>query len=281
MEEGARIEQAINYVRDNFAEKITLEQVAAMANYSPFHFHRLFKQATSETLNQYIKRVRLEHAAHLITLYPYKSMAEVATESGFNSIAAFSREYKKEFNISPSQAHAPNVKNVLGIIEQQTSLESPFIENVEVKFMPTLYIHCKLFSAFDSSLNQYFSELTIDEALTTTGSSCIRAGIFVDNIIHTPIDKCRYYAGVVVDKNLVKKNTKSIYMMEEGKYAVISITGSWQEVIATIIKFKLQWIDKSKYDIRTTVGFEIIEWMPGVAYEQLNKRLYIPIKARA
>jgi AraC family transcriptional regulator len=57
-----RINRAINFVLNNMDRPIRLEQVARVACFSPFHFHRIFRSLIGESLNEFVKRVRLERA---------------------------------------------------------------------------------------------------------------------------------------------------------------------------------------------------------------------------
>ena len=58
-----RIFEAIKYIEENLDTKLTLTNVSQKAYFSPFHFHRLFKATTHETLNNFINRKRIEKAA--------------------------------------------------------------------------------------------------------------------------------------------------------------------------------------------------------------------------
>lgn len=55
-----RINQVIDYVRSHLDEELSLQTLASLATFSPFHFHRIFKALTGETVNDFVRRVRLE-----------------------------------------------------------------------------------------------------------------------------------------------------------------------------------------------------------------------------
>ncbi|MCP4640771.1 MAG: AraC family transcriptional regulator, partial [bacterium] len=65
-------------------------------------FHRIFKAMVGETLNQFIRRVRLEKAANLLLTNPRDSITEIALSCGFSSSAAFARDFKGAFGMSAS-----------------------------------------------------------------------------------------------------------------------------------------------------------------------------------
>ncbi|NJM80215.1 MAG: helix-turn-helix transcriptional regulator [Flavobacterium sp.] len=61
-----RINTVFEYIDTNLDSELTLETISKIAFYSPFHFHRVFKLITNETLNNYITRRRIEKAASLL-----------------------------------------------------------------------------------------------------------------------------------------------------------------------------------------------------------------------
>jgi len=61
-----RINTIFTYINNNLESDLSLETIAKIANYSPYHFHRIFKTITKEPLNSYINRKRLEKAAGLL-----------------------------------------------------------------------------------------------------------------------------------------------------------------------------------------------------------------------
>ena len=62
-----RINRVVDYIEANLDEDHSLEKLAGVACFSPFHFHRIFRALTGETINNYVKRIRLttgrEHGA--------------------------------------------------------------------------------------------------------------------------------------------------------------------------------------------------------------------------
>ena len=90
------------YLRNHLNEPLNLEQTARLAHCSPFHFHRVFKAMTGETLKAFSVRIRMEHAATLIknTDYP---VAEISQRVGFDFPESFSRTFQRHFGESPSQ----------------------------------------------------------------------------------------------------------------------------------------------------------------------------------
>jgi AraC family transcriptional regulator len=98
----ARINRVIDYIEQNLDKDLLLEELARIANFSPFHFHRIFSGMMHETLNVFIQRIRIEKAAAKLVLNPRESITEIAFECGFSSSSAFARAFRDNFQMSAS-----------------------------------------------------------------------------------------------------------------------------------------------------------------------------------
>jgi AraC family transcriptional regulator len=98
-----RINQVFLYIETHLDEDLSLNLISERACFSPFHFHRIFKTIVGETLNEYVNRKRLEHAANRLMHHEEVSIAQITVDYGFSSNATFSRAFKKKFNVSPTE----------------------------------------------------------------------------------------------------------------------------------------------------------------------------------
>jgi AraC-like DNA-binding protein len=96
------IAKAKAYIREHFAEKLSLNHVAKVANVSRFHFCKLFKTATGLRFTDYVSRVRTEKAMNLL-LNPNLRIGEIAFEVGFQSITHFNRKFRDNFGQTPTR----------------------------------------------------------------------------------------------------------------------------------------------------------------------------------
>lgn len=95
-----RINRALDHVTRNLGQPLNLDDVAKVAAFSPFHFHRIFRAMLGETLHEFVKRTRLERALYLMS-HTQRPLTEIALEVGFNSSSDFSRSFKAHFGVSP------------------------------------------------------------------------------------------------------------------------------------------------------------------------------------
>src|ERR1700678_718746 len=101
-EYSQRIDRVIDYLRTNLHRPVKLAELAEVACFSEFHFHRIFTAVSGETLNHFTNRLRLEKAAALLR-YTDKSVTDVALDCGFSSSATFSRAFRTGYETSPSE----------------------------------------------------------------------------------------------------------------------------------------------------------------------------------
>ena len=90
------------YVQKNFSEKITLEDIAAIASMSSISFNRFIKKRTNKTFINYLNDIRIGYAARWLAENDM-SVSEIAYKAGFNNIANFNRIFKSIKKCTPSQ----------------------------------------------------------------------------------------------------------------------------------------------------------------------------------
>jgi AraC family transcriptional regulator len=91
----ARIGQARAFIRAYAGEPLTLERIAGAAAVSPFHFARLFRALTGETIFQYVTRVRLKAAVRTLLERPDVPVTTIATSIGYDTAPSFNKAFKK------------------------------------------------------------------------------------------------------------------------------------------------------------------------------------------
>jgi len=98
-----RINKVLDYIDENIDKELNLKVLSDISNFSSYHFHRIFSSLMNETLNSYIKRVRVQKAASLLAGNMKKSATEIAFDTGFKSSAVFSKVFKEFFGLSPTE----------------------------------------------------------------------------------------------------------------------------------------------------------------------------------
>lgn len=100
--EPETIRKAKQFIHENLAQPLTLEGVAKAVSVSPFHFCKIFKQATGLTFTDFVNRARVEKAKRLL-MKPAARITEVAYDSGFQSLSHFNRSFRRVAAESPTE----------------------------------------------------------------------------------------------------------------------------------------------------------------------------------
>ena len=96
------IEEVVLYIRTHIHEPLNREVLAEVAGFSVPHFHRVFTAQVGESAGSYVRRLRLERAARKLRMGAV-DITEVARAAGYESHAAFSKAFKQQFRLSPSE----------------------------------------------------------------------------------------------------------------------------------------------------------------------------------
>ena len=103
-----RINKVFRYIDENLDSDLSLHRIAAIASFSPFHFHRIFKTITGETLNDCVTRRRVEKSASSLLHKKDMSITELSFQNGFNNNSSFTRAFKRFYGISPTEFRKQN-----------------------------------------------------------------------------------------------------------------------------------------------------------------------------
>jgi AraC family transcriptional regulator len=93
----------MDYIETNLGDDLALDDLAGVAHFSPYHFHRVFRGMTGETLGRFIQRLRIEKAASKLINDLDRSVTAIAFECGFSGSASFARAFKEAFGMSATE----------------------------------------------------------------------------------------------------------------------------------------------------------------------------------
>ena len=99
-----RLQRAIRFFEQRFADRVTIKEAAQVARLSPDHFLEVFRSAVGCTPHQYLLRCRLRHARQVIASEGHRRpLAEIALAAGFSDQAHLTRHFHRAFGQSPGQ----------------------------------------------------------------------------------------------------------------------------------------------------------------------------------
>ena len=105
-----RINRVLDYIDRHLSEELSLNKLAQVAYFSPFHFHRIFSAFQGETINQFIQRIRLERAATALLSNTERPVTDIALDTGFSSSSSFARAFRDMYGMSASEWRAGGAK---------------------------------------------------------------------------------------------------------------------------------------------------------------------------
>jgi AraC family transcriptional regulator len=96
-----KLRAVVAYIEDHLHASLTLEQMAATAHLSAYHFARRFKEATGLPPHQYVIARRVERAPQLLQQAGDLSLAQIAACVGFSDQSQFSHHFKRVVGVTP------------------------------------------------------------------------------------------------------------------------------------------------------------------------------------
>ena len=97
-----RVQSALDYVKRNLSEEISLKALAENSCCSLHHFHRIFRESTGLSLKDYIRCERLNHAVYDLMMSD-RSVSEISLDLQYSSPEPFTRFFKKKFGMGPNE----------------------------------------------------------------------------------------------------------------------------------------------------------------------------------
>lgn len=170
----SRINAVYDYIEANIDKDLSLEELASVSNFSKYHFSRIFDAMVGETPFEFIRRVRLEKAASLLSINTHKSVTEIALQCGFNDLAVFSRNFSEYFEVSPTewqngdsensnQSQTIDFPNLYINSEQNWNQHMEQLQSAEVRDLPqktVAYIrHTGPYQGDEDLFNRLFGKL--------------------------------------------------------------------------------------------------------------------------
>lgn len=277
----SRLNRVINYIHANLGQPLSLNLLADVAGFSPFHFHHIFKSMVGETLAEYIQRARLEKSANLFLGRPGDTIKNIAVICGFSNAAAFSRAFRSNFGISPSQFRNRENGN-LGKMDRKSSKDRSgetdynsdqrtaydtkkghMALEIDVKKLPDMHVayirHLEGYRKAipDSRIGRAFERVCKwAGARDLVGPNTLVVGIPYDNPDITPTERRRYDACVTVPKGIAaSQGAVGIQDIPGGKYAMCRIETRVSDA----------------YKISEMVDYMYGEWLPGSGYRADDK----------
>ena len=270
--------RVLNYIDAHLERPLDGAQLADVANFSRFHFHRIFVALMGETLGSYVWRRRLEKAAFRLSCGRYETVLETALATGFNSGEAFARAFKLKFGCTPSdwRTNTPqrlaqqattigkrpgttesNPDQAIGNLSQASEtlfddndisclLTKEVVMNVRIADLPAARVaYQRLIGPYGPAIGEFWRGTIAPwiQSNGLTGKTCY--GIGYDDPSLTPANKCRYDACVEVPEDFVANGQSDILTLPGGRYAVMRFKGNPATLAEAWMRLTREWMQSS------------------------------------
>ncbi len=288
-----RMLRVLEHIQRNLDEELSLEDLAGIACFSPYHFHRIFRGMLGESVKEHVRRLRLERAAVRLKRTD-DSVTMIAFDAGYEAHEAFTRAFKTMAGVAPSAFRASNGHNSqvaalagvhyvdegeLGNFEVPSGGEKMDVKFEVIEPIRVAYVHhVGPYSACGSAWEKLGAWLGKEGLL---GGGARHIGLCYDDPEVTPPERIRYDACVTVDEDFVPKGEVGVQTIDGGEYAVTTHFGPYERFGETYARFFGQWLPQSGRELRSAPCLEIYLNDPeGTDPDDLITDIYAPLEPR-
>jgi AraC family transcriptional regulator len=288
-EYSKQINEVLNYILEHLKDDLSLEKLAGIANYSPFHFQKIFKQVVGESPKQYIMRAKLESAEHFINIHKTKSITEISIDCGFSSPSAFARAFKKYFGVSAIESRNMPLEDKMKFFKSDSYFREFLKFQDAKKINPDDRSPIQIVVKKIDSIHGFFTNTSLESEdkirnafrksiqVSETNDFFDSANSMFIGILYPHRDLYR----ALVTFNPVLEVSKKINTTEikSGRYATFKLRGTVKMTFEAMRLFNDHWLPNSGYRIADICGFEILSGNPvDSPYHEIERELYIPIE---
>jgi AraC family transcriptional regulator len=289
-----RMLRVLVHIQRRLDEPLSLEELAQVACFSSYHFHRIFSGMMGESLKGHVRRLRLERAAIQLKL-SRQPVTQIALEAGYEAHEAFTRAFRAAFGVSPVAFRAKKspivaiaapsdvhyhknqrLKNFKMTAERTQGI------TVTIKSMKPMRVafmrHVGPYRNVGATWNKLLPALGKDGLI---GGDTQFIGICHDDPAVTPPAKVRYDACVTVDQAFVPTGDIGGQTIPGGDYAMTTHFGAYKKMGQTYAKLFGQWLPRSGRELRSSFCFEEYLNAPeDTEPEDLLTDIYVPLQPK-
>lgn len=274
-----RLHRVVEHIDRHLDRALDLEELARVAHFSPFHFHRLFSAWMGETVGDYLRRRRLEVAAQRLIAQPKLGVLQAALGVGFGSAEAFAHAFKARFGCSATAWRREFRKNdqVVRKLDQARAAQArhdgfsihfdPEIAmNVRLVDRPAVRVACFRYTGpYGKGVSDFWQQRVAPWLGAQHLFGAPRYGISHDDPSITAPEKCRYDACVQVGADFVASHGATVTTLPAGRYASLPFKGTSRQIDAAWRSLLRDWLADSGYQLDARPCFEY--YAPDSAYD--------------
>jgi AraC family transcriptional regulator len=256
----------VDHIDRHLDQKLDLNKLAAVAHFSPFHFHRLFRALMGEALGDYLRRRRLEIGATRLLAQQRLPVLHVALGVGFGSAEAFTRAFRARFGCSPTQWRNSKRGQVTGKTRQAAAVPKhkhvdsrtkEFFMKVKIIDRPPVHVaYLRHLGVYGPAIGLFWMNTVAPWMATNNLYGRDRFGISLDDPSVTKPAQCRYDACVESPEGETLSGDPGRKVIPGGKYAALPFAGTGAEIGEAWDAMLRDWLPKSGLQLDARPFFE-------------------------
>ena len=277
-------------VQRDLDEDLNLDTLARRFGYSPFHFHRRFKEVVGETPRQYVQRLRLEKAAYKLQI-TNASILDISLAVGFQNHETFTRAFRQHFGCAPSRYREEGRMAQAERLGRKRSFRGDECVVSEVRFeifRPMHFLAIRnvgdyydIADAF-SEEDRLWNDLVAWARANNVRHASLALGLFHDDPTVTPRDAQRCDACIPIHDPV--EGTPRIRRIEfaGGPHGVVEHTGPDSTLLEGFQRLADDIRRSTEYEFRDASALEIYRNLPlgaGTVLDQTD--LCFPVRKKA
>lgn len=294
----AAVVRAIARITESLDEALDLAELAAGAELSPFHFHRIFRGMVGETPLEMHRRLRLERAAAQL-LGSTSQVTVIAFDAGYDTHEAFTRAFRDVYGTSPSAfrqrtegqqgcAQSPRTQLAarsgihfspgVGVQSIRLAKGEPTMK-VTIEEMPALRVAAVSHMGPYNRISEAFERLgQIAGPAGLLRHDAMMLAIYHDDPETTPAEQLRSDAGLTVPDNARLPTEIVEKRLPAGRYARTTHIGPYTTLGDAWARMMGEWLPDSGHRIGNGPTYEVYRNNPSnTRPEELRTDLYVPI----
>ncbi len=240
---GRRIARAMALIAADPARPPSLEALAEAAAFSPFHFHRLYREMTGETPAETLARERLSRAAGLL-VKGGEPVAAIARRCGYGSAAAFTRAFRAAYGTPPgAYRDAGGIGAPLFHVKHPE--ETPMLE-VTIREEPALRLAALAHRGPYIQIGTVFDRLMAwAAARRLIGPETRFLGLYHDDPVSVPARDLRSDACLTLPPGVEAGDGARLLELPPSRVAVLVFRGPYAELEGTYRQLYRDWLPAS------------------------------------
>lgn len=244
-----QLDAVTDYIYAHLDDDLSLDRLADVSGFSPYHWHRIYRAVRGETAAQTVRRLRLERAATMLAQNAWP-LERIARRAGFTSADAFSRAFQRAYDRTPGRfrsdrAGGPNGTGGSRRPAVIPDAESPTPYPVRVEERPERRLAVAEHRGSYMGIGRAFARV-----VDRMGLRKPMVAIYEDDPDAVPEAALRAVAGVVVGPEAEVPEDLETRVVPAGRYAVMRYTGPYSSMHAAYLWLYGQWLPTSGHEPR-------------------------------